>query len=585
MDQSVFTDLFCARPQNFGWFLGAGVSRSAGLPTATDILWDLKRKYYCREENQEITRQDTQNDAVREKIQAFMESKGFPALWSEDEYPAYFKRIFGDDKERQRKYLRAVLSEENVTLAIGHRVLGALVSSKLSRVAFTTNFDSVLEKAVAEVSGSSLMAFHLEGPRAANEALNNEDFPLYCKLHGDFRFDSLKNLPNDLATQDAEFAQCLKNAANRFGFIVCGYSGRDKSILELFQAVLSTANPFPHGLFWTGIKGEPLLDSVQDLLEQARSYGIQAEHVPIETFDALLLRLWRNLPNKLRLYDEKVRRTRISHASIPLPSTGTGPIVRMNALPVLSVPQQCIKLSLTTPVDWDDLREIRHESESRLILTKGDELWCWGNPSEAQEILGKRLRSIDSVKLPPRLGFPDQLHVKGFLEEAICAALARSKPLLCRTTKLGSTLIADRHAEDHSSLKPIHDVLGRPFGEIAGLFSPITEDYPNPERVFWAESVRISLDTKGDRTWLLIDPDIWIWPPRARRVATDFLDKRRSDRRNDRYNDILNAWLHVILGTAERNTHAVVAAFDGEEGPENPSFRISTRTAYSRRLN
>src|SRR5438045_3250851 len=32
------------------WFLGAGTSAVAGLPTATDIIWGLKRRYYCREE-------------------------------------------------------------------------------------------------------------------------------------------------------------------------------------------------------------------------------------------------------------------------------------------------------------------------------------------------------------------------------------------------------------------------------------------------------------------------------------------------------------------------------------------------------
>jgi hypothetical protein len=55
MDQKQLTTIFCARPQNFAWFLGAGTSRSAGLPTATDIIWDLKRRFYCREENQDIS--------------------------------------------------------------------------------------------------------------------------------------------------------------------------------------------------------------------------------------------------------------------------------------------------------------------------------------------------------------------------------------------------------------------------------------------------------------------------------------------------------------------------------------------------
>src|SRR4051794_14500939 len=103
IDQKELTSIVCARPQNFAWFLGAGASRSAGLPSATDILWDLKRHYYCREENQEITRQDIQNDPVRDRIQTFMESRGFPAEWAEAEYETYFEKLFGAEKEKQRR--------------------------------------------------------------------------------------------------------------------------------------------------------------------------------------------------------------------------------------------------------------------------------------------------------------------------------------------------------------------------------------------------------------------------------------------------------------------------------------------------
>ena len=95
-------------PAEFAWFLGAGTSRAAGLPTATDIIWDLKRQYYCREENQEITRQDVQNSAVRDRIQSFMEAKEFPEQGADEEYSVYFEKMFGEDKERQRRYLREV---------------------------------------------------------------------------------------------------------------------------------------------------------------------------------------------------------------------------------------------------------------------------------------------------------------------------------------------------------------------------------------------------------------------------------------------------------------------------------------------
>src|SRR5262249_33781886 len=163
-------------------------------------IWDLKRRYYCQQENQDISRQDIQNAAVRDRIQAFMDSKGFPPQGSDGEYADYFERIFGADKERQRKYQRAILSEEKVTLSVGNRELGALLAGGMCRVAFTTNFDSVVEKSVAAVAEQSLAAYHLEGPTAAGKALDNEEYPVYCKLHGDFRYDSLKNLPEDLKT-------------------------------------------------------------------------------------------------------------------------------------------------------------------------------------------------------------------------------------------------------------------------------------------------------------------------------------------------------------------------------------------------
>jgi hypothetical protein len=244
IDQAQLSGIISERPQNFAWFLGAGASRSAGLPTATDIIWDLKRRYYCQQENERISRQDVHLEAVRSRIQSYMASKDFPTEWAPEEYSTYFEKIFGVDKERQRRYSAGILAEDKATLSVGNRVLGAMLSSGLSRVGFTTNFDSIVEKA-AEVSGNSLSAYHIEGSRSALQALNNEEFPFYCKLHGDFRYESVKNLAADLATQNAELAQALKIAANRFGFVVVGFSGRDESVMTLFREASNASNAFP----------------------------------------------------------------------------------------------------------------------------------------------------------------------------------------------------------------------------------------------------------------------------------------------------------------------------------------------------
>lgn len=586
MDQVELTSLFCARPQNFAWFLGAGASRTAGLPTANDVIWDMKRRYYCREENQDISRQDIQNEVVKTRIQVFMESKGFPALWAEDEYTTYFEKIFGGDAERQRKYLKAILSEDNVTLSVGNRVFGALIASRLCRIAFTTNFDSVVEKAVAEVGGQSLSAYHLEGSHVANHALNDEEFPIYCKLHGDFRYDSLKNLSIDLKNQNVDLSKCLENAGNRFGFIVTGYSGRDQSIMDLFYLVLESNNPFSHGLFWTGIKGSVIPPpAVVKLLAKAQEKGVNAHYVLIETFDAFLLRLWRNIDGKSEELDAQVRKTKIASVHIPLMSAGKGkPILRLNALPIISIPKQCLELTLDKPKEWSDLRQARINSHNSLILTKSDSIWCWGSREKIKEVFGKELISIQTCELPAEFNSSDNLHVKGFVEEALCAALVHGKPLLSRTTRSSAFLIADPHTDNKTGLDPLFEVVGKESGTIPSLFAPVTDEHPHPEKVTWSEAVRVSIELKDGKLWLLFDPDIWIWPPRARKSAVAFMDNRRKDRFNNVYNSLLDAWVRVILDTDKRNAEINVTAFDKEESDDNPSFCIGSRTAFSQRL-
>lgn len=585
ISQGELTSLFTARPQGFAWFLGAGASRMSGLPTATDIIWDLKRRHYAREENQEITRQDMQNEAVQARVQSFMDSQGFPPLWADDEYTTYFEKIFGADKERQRRYLSAILAEERVTLTVGNRVSGALLAAGMTRAVFTTNFDTVVERAVAHVSGRSLAAFHLEGSTAAVQALNNEEFPFYCKLHGDFRYDSIKNLSADLAHQNRQLALCFQSTAARFGFIVAGYSGRDASVMAVFREALAQPNPFPNGLFWTSIKGSPVLPVVGALIADARTRGVNAALVEIETFDALMLRLWRNLSDKPPELDAKVRRGVQAGVNIPLPANGTAkPLVRLNALPIRALPSRCLVVRTSRPIEWAELRELQRQADPRLIVTKADEIWCWGPREAVQAAFGTGLTTIEEGEVPADLGLPENLHVKGFLEDALGTALARDRPLLSRTRRTSTTLVVDPHAEDKTLLDPVFRAVGKLSGTVAGLFAPVTDEHPDPAKVSWSEAVRVSIVQKNGETWAVLDPDIWIWPPRAREVATDFLDQRRRGRFNNQFNILLDAWVRVLTGSGGRRMDLTFRAFDGDDSVSNPAFQINSQTAFAQRM-
>jgi hypothetical protein len=129
----------------------------------------------------------------------------------------------------------------------------------------------------------------------------------------------------------------------------------------------------------------------------------------------------------------------------------------------------------------------------------------------------------------------------------------------------------------------LHDVVGKISGQIPGLFTSVDEDHSHPEKVHWAEAVRISIGMIDGRNCLLLDPDVWIWPPRARKDATDFLDKRRGNRYNNVYNALLDAWLMVLLGS-DRAAETQLSSFEAGTPVETPSFNIGSRTAYTRGL-
>lgn len=353
--------------------------------------------------------------------------------------------------------------------------------------------------------------------------------------------------------------------------------------MRLLRSALSTPNPYPHGLFWTGMKNAPVLPAVTQLIDDAKRVGVKAGFVEIETFDAFMLRLWRNIEDKEPLIDAKVRKSAQTSVAIPIPQAGKGAIVRLNALPVLSLPGECQTITFRSDKEWGDLRAATAATEGKLIFTKSDTVLCWGQEALIRAHF-KDIIAISTHDISAKIAdIGRNLHIKGFLGDAMCRALARGKPLLARTTRGGSYLIVDAHSSDQAALEALHKVVGKTTGQIAGLFATVDDDHPDPEKVFWAEAVRISIDIVDGRSWLLLDPDVWIWPPRARKDASAFLDERRGNRYNKLYNALLDGWLTVLLGT-DRSAATTVSAYESGAVAENPSFSISSRTAYTRRL-
>lgn len=560
------------------WFLGAGTSRSAGLPTATDIIWDLKRRYYCLHENQDLHSHDINNKAIKQKIQAYMDSKGFPAQWSPEEYSFYFDLFFGDDDQAQQRYIHETLGNNKISLNIGHRVLAGLMETGNTRIVFTTNFDEVIETAFAEVAGKSLSTFHLEGSYAALDALNNESYPLYAKVHGDFRYQSIKNLSEDLRSNDREIQKCFLAAATRYGLVISGYSGRDENVMSMLREAINQNNAFPHGLFWSVPRLCAVERGVWEVIEYAKSKEVCTGVVETGTFDEMLLKIWRQVKDKPQALDGKVRTSSAARVSIPLPPPGRQfPILRTNALPVLKTPQHCGVVELDGAVTFGELRQKCIEHSVNAIWTYTDKILFWGNKEEIIKILPadkSTTTKVYDIEDGQRLA-AESTYVRSFFEEALATALCHGKPLFIRRkNRTNYAVVQDDAANDKLFSRLRNELVYK------GKQAYISGNVPGLKDVTWAECASIQLEERGGSLWVMLRPDIWIKPLKRRQEAREFLRKRRSYRYNNQSYRILDAWIEILLGEVGSGNVVKISCFQGADyGTE---FELGTRTAYSR---
>lgn len=559
------------------WFLGAGASRSSGLPTATDISWDLKRRIYCAQQNQDIQAHDVSNKAIQTRIQGFMESQGFPPLWDAREYSFYFEQFFGKDYSAQQKYLREALSTEKIASTIGHRALAALLYMGQARVLFTTNFDEVVETTYAAVAGQNLSTFHLEGTYAAIDALNMDQFPFYVKLHGDFRYQSVKNLSRDLLQNDQQLQRCFVAAAARFGIVVAGYSGRDENVISMFRQAIDQNNAFPHGLFWTASRISGIAPNVHELIEYAQARGINSGVVQVGTFDEMLSKIWRHTTGKSKELDEKVRSTSARPVSIPLPPPGRQyPMLRTNALRITRLPESCGTVEYAGDVDISDVRSRSFEMQPNCTLAYTDRILFWGDRAQIEKVMDpERIRATSALALDDLVKTVDGSGiVKAFVEEALARALTADKPLnLRKSGRVWYAVINHEHAK-HDMFTVLRLALG-----FNGTPGHIHGSVPGLPGVHWAEAISLRLEVRNDTLWVLLRPDIWISPLRERQCATDFLRQRKLKRWNKQSFELLSAWIGILLGTIGGARVATVIAYPRSQ--YSATFEISTRSAYS----
>lgn len=266
-------------------FLGAGASVSSGIPSAEMCIWEWKRDIFLTNNpGLEDQFSEISLPIIRERIQKWLDRQGkYPDLVSPDEYSFYIENCYPISADRRAYFKNKVKFAKP---SIGYELMCLLAESEIVKSIWTTNFDGLAQKVASKYNIIPLEVGIDSQNRLPIHAQRGE---LLCvSLHGDYRYDKLKNTSDELKEQEKHLRQAMVDQFKDTSLIVCGYSGRDRSVMSALSDAYSVKGT--GALYWCGY-GQDITSNVKNIIEKARSNGRSAYFIPAEGFDDLMIRL------------------------------------------------------------------------------------------------------------------------------------------------------------------------------------------------------------------------------------------------------------------------------------------------------
>ena len=267
-------------------FVGAGASISSGMPSAQMCIWEWKRSIFLtKNPGLEDHFAELSLPGIRGRIQQWLDGQGsFPPDGASDEYDFFIEQCFPIAEDRRSYFQNKV---RKARPHVGYQLLCHLAEANFIRSVWSTNFDGLVARAAASFSLTPLEVGIDSQQRLTRSPEQGE---LFCiSLHGDYRYDALKNTTEELQTEEAVLCKALIEKTRTTSLIVVGYSGRDRSVMDTLYTAY--AEPGTGVLFWCGFSDGDSPDHVAALIRHVRDHGRQAYYIPTLGFDDLMTRL------------------------------------------------------------------------------------------------------------------------------------------------------------------------------------------------------------------------------------------------------------------------------------------------------
>ncbi|WP_437408021.1 SIR2 family protein [Sinorhizobium meliloti] len=605
-----FATAFDLRPNLVAWFLGAGASAASGIPTGYAMIRDFKAQIFCRETNLSKREIDTADPIWIDRIDAFFRQTSLlPPDGDPTEYAKAFEAVYPEARHR-RQYIDDAISKGSP--CFGHKILGSLMAVGKVDCVFSTNFDPLIEESahsankilpIGDQNRPTVAA--IDSADRAMRCLNESDWPLVAKLHGDYQSIAIKNTGSELEEQDARMRHVLVESGKRFGMIFVGYSGRDASIMEALNTVLDAPSPFPNGLYWLTSSASRLLPAVIEFLERAGAAGVDVAVVECATFDELAADIIKitDLPKPLLDRVMEGRPTpRLVPVQIPNAKARAFPVLRYSAILLQSMPTAARRIRLSQPTTSAEVREIFKAKGCRATAAAlARELAVFGRDQEILDALDPLGPSLaGTIDLDPVA----DSWAMGLLYDTLVRSLARQRPLIPRYRRSGHSLVVatprdgddpDRTRRQQQTLSRLRDAYGTSlFGTVPKLGFP------------FQEGVHLKLEQVDGKWWCGFEPYTFVQLPRQDTPQTEGAEdlvaqeaaaevgmqaERRGDPAGDwrrerwapRYNrnwaSIIGAWAQLLTETGG----TLRSAFGLEDGTGiDAVFKVSPVTGFSR---
>jgi hypothetical protein len=209
----------------FALLLGSGISRSAEIPTGWDIVIDLVRQLA-----------DLCGDSPADPIEWYERKYGEPP-----DYSKLLAALSLENSTQRVHLLEGYITPTDDDLSAkrkrrvpttAHRTIASLVKRGIIRIIVTTNFDQLMEQALADVGIA---------PRLVRAAADIEHLiPIQhnactlVKLHGDYTDARFRNTVEELSDYEAEWKALATRIFSEYGLLICGWSGQwDHKLREL----------------------------------------------------------------------------------------------------------------------------------------------------------------------------------------------------------------------------------------------------------------------------------------------------------------------------------------------------------------